>query len=296
MQTLKLADTYNSLYKLIITEDKTEIEDVTRLIDHISTANRVLLEFGLYLQKDGDYVNYLPGSFDNSGNFYNHHITIGDKLLLVSFRERDFFGKSSLGISKEEQAGRSNPKGFEISLRTIVDYEVTSFKLHTNNDFGIFNAVRTLHYLKLYFKEGFALHELNPNFGTTYTVRLMQRHTENCYKRIFDFANSLRFIEWGEVISRVGKDNRIESGVIIVNDIKNNYFSYLINKFTDFKQTEHNRFSGKSGTDYGYIKSSPYHEHEMSEFDAEKYRNEILSALIENYNPDKDIIFQFYKL
>lgn len=293
MQTTKLTDTYKSFYRLIIEDGKIEIEDVTRLIDHISSANRVLHELGLFLQKDGDYINYIPGSYNSSGNFYPHPLKLDDNLVLLSLREKDFVGQSSLGISKEEENERNNPKGLEVSLQSAVDYEITPFKIYANNGFGIFNALKTLHYLRLYFKEGFSLSELNPEIGTT--APLMYRYTKDGYKRILNFVDALRFIEWSEVTSRVGKDNSIESGVIITSDTKNNYFFYLIDKFTEFKKSGDNKFAGKSESDYGYIRSSPYQEHQMKEIDAEILRNEIASILIKNYDADKEIIHHFYK-
>ncbi|MBX9783377.1 MAG: hypothetical protein K2X48_08805 [Chitinophagaceae bacterium] len=295
MQAIKLTDTYKSFYRLIIEDSKIEIEDVTRLIGHISSANRVLQEFGLFLQKDGNYINYLPGSYNYSGNFYPHPIKLFGNLVLHSLREKDFWGQSSLGISKEEHMERNNPKGFEISLQTTIDYEITSFKVYANNEFGVFNAVKTLQHLKLYFKEGFGITELNQDFGATYTVALMNRHTRNCYKRILNFVEALKFMEWSEVSSRVGKDNVIESGIIIISDSKNNYFHYLMDKFTEFKKSGDNKFEGKAEREYGYIKSSPYQEHEMKELDTENYRNEIVSALVKNYNADKEILYHFYK-
>lgn len=127
---------------------------------------------------------------------------------------------------------------------------------------------------------------IDRNISTTKITNKLQNSpydTKYSEKSIYYFLNKAIFKTWSEVHSRIGKDNRISSGVIIEN-FKNDAYLISLMETLNFHLMSDNRLKSHDNDDYGFISSQAYQER-IVEGDELKFH--IISSLIKLYDIDE---------
>lgn len=301
---------YDNYVLISIEEDQVKFSDLGGVWHHNIIRERTNFDRTFYLKKKistkafikelkDDYLYYKPGVLFNDNSFIAQSLDF-NLFLLKEIKENissNNLQRSRLSLTikaykkkefKEYPVCVLNNKTEEIEklvaelpwYENEMVYKTISIKCR-----DIFSVGAILNAIQEYLKLGFDIEKL------TEKIEPFKNDKPNITpSSIFEFINDLIFKNWSEVTNRVGKDNRINSGIIIEGFEVDKYLIKIIERNSEFILTSDNRLKSYNDTYNGYIKSSPYEE--SKPFEDNRLKQRILTILIKNYNSFESYLFK----